>query len=32
MVHRAIIINIAGPSYRMHESHKLNRLADGGEK
>ncbi len=25
MVHHAIIINISGPSYRMHESQKLNR-------
>jgi DNA replication protein DnaC len=25
MVHHAIIINIDGPSYRMHESKRLNR-------
>lgn len=32
MVHHAVIINISGPSYRMHESHKLNRSAEGREK
>jgi DNA replication protein DnaC len=25
MVHHAVIINIDGPSYRMHESNRLNR-------
>lgn len=29
MVHHAIIINITGPSYRMHESKELNRSTDG---
>jgi DNA replication protein DnaC len=27
MVHHAIIINIDGPSYRMHESKRLNRAS-----
>jgi DNA replication protein DnaC len=27
MVHHAVIINIDGPSYRMHESKRLNRLS-----
>jgi DNA replication protein DnaC len=31
MVHHAIIVNITGPSYRMHESKELNRSADGKE-
>ena len=31
MVHHAIIVNITGPSYRMHESKELNRSADGNE-
>jgi DNA replication protein DnaC len=27
MVHHAVIINIDGPSYRMHESKRLNRAS-----
>ncbi len=29
MVHHAVIINIDGPSYRMHESKRLNRASRG---
>ena len=32
MVHHAVIINIEGPSYRMHESETLNRPPDKGKK
>jgi DNA replication protein DnaC len=32
MVHHAVIINIEGPSYRMHESEALNRPPDKGKK
>lgn len=32
MVHHAIIINISGPSYRMHESQALNRSNEGRKK